>query len=47
MRALGDRVRPDVQHVLFSKTGFESRVRDWAAGTQALLLTPTELLAPF
>jgi uncharacterized protein len=47
MRALGDRVRPDVQHVLFSKTGFEPRVRRWAAGTQARLLTPAELLAPF
>ena len=35
------------KHVLFSKTGFEPRVREWGSGTQVLLLTPAELLAPF
>lgn len=47
LRAMGDLVRPDVQHVLFSKTGFDPRARDWAADTRTRLLTPAALLAPF
>jgi AAA+ ATPase superfamily predicted ATPase len=47
IRAMGDLVRPDVQHVLFSKSGFDPRVRDWAATTRSHLLTPAELLGPF
>jgi AAA+ ATPase superfamily predicted ATPase len=40
-------VRPDVQHLLFSKTGFDKRVQAWAANTRARLLTPADILAPF
>jgi uncharacterized protein len=40
------RVRADALHLLFSKTGFDERVRTWAEGTRARLLTPNELLAP-
>ncbi len=39
-------VRPDALHLLFSKQGFDARVREWAAGTRARLLTPADLLAP-
>jgi hypothetical protein len=40
-------VRPDVVHVLFSKSGFDASLTRWAAETRALLLTPAALLAPF
>jgi AAA+ ATPase superfamily predicted ATPase len=46
VRAMGELVLPDVQHVLFSKTGFAARVEKWAATNQARLLTPAEMLAP-
>jgi len=39
-------VRPDVQHLLFSKASFDERVQAWAAGTRARLLSPADLLAP-
>ena len=41
------RVRADALHLLFSKTGFDEQVREWAVGTRARLLTPGDLLAPF
>src|SRR5439155_25220157 len=49
VQALGRvaRVRPDALHLLFSKQGFAARVRAWAAGTRARLLTPADLLGPF
>ncbi|MBI3974332.1 MAG: hypothetical protein HY332_23885 [Chloroflexi bacterium] len=47
VRALGARVRPDVLHLLFSRSGFAESVARWAAGNRAMLLTPKELLAPF
>lgn len=40
-------MRPDARHLLFSKAGFDERVRAWAAGTSARLLTPADILAPF
>jgi len=40
-------VRPDALHLLFSKSGFDERVRAWAAGTRARLLGPEDLFAPF
>lgn len=40
-------LRPDVAHLLFSKTGFDERVREWVAGTRARLLEPADLLASF
>lgn len=40
-------VRPDVQQVLFCRSGFDARVARWAADTSARLLTPQEMLAPF
>jgi AAA+ ATPase superfamily predicted ATPase len=40
-------VRPDVVHVLFSKTGFDDRVQTWAAETRARLVTPADMLTPF
>lgn len=40
-------VRPDALHLLFSKGGFDERVRTWAAGTRVRLLSPDDLLAPF
>jgi AAA+ ATPase superfamily predicted ATPase len=46
-RALGDVVRPDVWHLLFSKSGFDADVARWAAGNHARLLAPADLLAPF
>lgn len=48
VRALGQSitVRPDVQHLLFSKTTFDERVSAWAATVGARLLTPHDLLAP-
>lgn len=48
-RALGGvaRVRPDCVHTLFCKSSFSEEVGRWAAGNSAILLTPTELLAPF
>ncbi|MDQ3700623.1 MAG: hypothetical protein M3442_06850 [Chloroflexota bacterium] len=46
-RALGERLRPDVLHLLFSKSGFSDRVSQWAEQTSARLLTPADLLAPF
>jgi AAA+ ATPase superfamily predicted ATPase len=39
-------LHPDALHVLFSKEGFDERVRAWAAGTRARLLGPADLLAP-
>lgn len=45
--AMGDLVRADVQHVLFSKTEFDPLVVKWAAQTGAKLLRPADLLAPF
>ena len=47
LRAMGDLVRPDVQHVLFSKKAFATSVQDWARSNNALLLTPRDMLAPF
>jgi len=38
-------IRPDAQHLLFSKTGFDELVRAWASGTRARLLEPKDLLA--
>jgi hypothetical protein len=46
-RALGPRVRPDVLHLLFSKSGFDLRVLRWAETAHARLLGPADLLAPF
>jgi AAA+ ATPase superfamily predicted ATPase len=46
LRAMEDRVRPDVLHLLFSRAGFANRVVQWAAATHARLLTPPDLLAP-
>ena len=40
-------VRPDSLHLLFSKHGFDDRIRDWASGTRARLLTPADLFTPF
>ena len=45
--ALDTPIRPDALHLLFSKAGFDERVRAWAAGTRARLLGPEDLLAPF
>lgn len=39
-------VRPDLLHLLFSKAGFDERVRAWAANNHARLLTPADLPAP-
>ncbi|HEY8283439.1 MAG TPA: ATP-binding protein [Chloroflexota bacterium] len=39
-------VRPDLFHFLFSKRGFDPRVREWAHATGARLLGPADLLAP-
>lgn len=44
---LRDRVRPDVTHVLFRKSGFDRRVQAWASERPARLLAPAEMLAPF
>jgi uncharacterized protein len=38
-------VRPDILHLLFSKGGFDERVRAWAENTGARLLEPVDLLA--
>ncbi len=43
--ALGPLLRPDARHVLFARRGFEERVRGWAEGCRALLLTPADMLA--
>ncbi|MHB0877707.1 MAG: ATP-binding protein [Anaerolineae bacterium] len=42
--ALGARLRPDVTHLLFSKSGFAGTVTQWAAETRARLLTPETML---
>jgi AAA+ ATPase superfamily predicted ATPase len=49
VRALGQvaSIRPDAQHILFSKTGFDAQVQEWASSVGARLLTPHDLLAPF
>lgn len=47
LAAMGARVRPDVLHLLCSKSGFVRRVEAWAAQTHARLLTPAALLAPW
>jgi hypothetical protein len=47
LRAMGDLVRPDVQHVLFSKTGFHPRVAEWGIANRTRMLTPADMLAPF
>ncbi|MBI3977315.1 MAG: ATP-binding protein [Chloroflexi bacterium] len=47
VQALGNLVKPDVRHVLFSKNGFRENVQRWAARSGTLLLTPADLLAPF
>lgn len=47
LRALGDLVRPDVLHVLFSKSGFTDRVLAWAGEHAARTLAPADLLAAF
>ena len=47
LRAMGDLVRPDVQHLLFSKAGFAPRVLEWAATNHTRTLTPADMLAPF
>ena len=47
VQALGPLVRPDVTHLLFSKSGFTERVRQWAGNVGARLLTPAILLEPF
>jgi AAA+ ATPase superfamily predicted ATPase len=39
-------LRPDALHLLFSREGFDERVRAWARGTRARLLGPADLLAP-
>ena len=46
-RALGSRLRPDVLHLLFTRGGFSADVQQWAATTNARLLGPADLLAPF
>lgn len=46
MQALAGLVRPDVTHLLFSKSGFTEGVTRWAASVDARLLTPAMLLAP-
>jgi hypothetical protein len=43
-RELGDGVRPDVQHVICSKSGFDQRVADWSRATGAMLITPQDIL---
>ena len=45
--ALGDRVHPELLHVLLAKSGFSPRVVEWATGNRARLLTPADMLAPF
>jgi uncharacterized protein len=45
--SMGSLVRPDSTHVLFCKSGFVSQVRAWASDQAAILLDPTEMLAPF
>jgi hypothetical protein len=47
LAALSERVRPDVTHVLFSKSGFAGRVEAWAQQGRVRLLTPPEMLRPF
>lgn len=47
LAAMGARVRPDVTHLLFSRSGYVRRVEAWAARSSARLLTPAELLAPW
>jgi AAA+ ATPase superfamily predicted ATPase len=47
LAALGERVRPDITHVLFSKSGFAGRVETWAQQGRARLLSPSEMLGPF
>jgi uncharacterized protein len=43
-RALGGRLRPDVTHLLFSRSGFTESVVQWASETRARLLTPSTML---
>lgn len=38
-------VRPDAQHLLFSKAGCDDRVQQWARSTGARLVGPADLLA--
>ena len=46
VQALGALVRPDVTHLLFSKSGHTERVQRWADQVGARLLTPAKILAP-
>jgi hypothetical protein len=47
VRDLGDHLRNDVWHLLFSRSGFSDSVRRWATTNQARVLDPADLLAPF
>jgi AAA+ ATPase superfamily predicted ATPase len=47
VRALGDRTRPDAQHLLFARSGFDDDVLRWAAASNVRLLTPQTMLADF
>lgn len=38
-------VRPDAQHLLFSKAGYDDRVQQWATSVGARLVSPGDLLA--
>jgi len=47
VQAMGSVVRPDVLHLLFSKSGFTRDVIRWARQVHARVLDPAALLAPF
>ncbi len=47
VRALGNRVRPDTLHLLFSRSGFTDDVQRWATTHHVRLLTPASMLDRF
>ncbi|MDO8673645.1 MAG: DUF234 domain-containing protein, partial [Dehalococcoidia bacterium] len=47
VRALGDTVDPGALHLIFSKSGFQDNVVNWAEKISAKLLTPADMLSPF
>lgn len=46
VRALGDTVHPHNVHLIFSKSGVTDDVRRWAEQARALVVTPSDMLAP-
>lgn len=47
VRAVGPLARPDVYHLIFSRSGFSDDVQRWATVNNARLLTPADMLASF